>query len=424
MVCFIGGFAVLLLYLLAKLVHELVRERGGRDLPPLCLHFDVNETIMLGDPAGGDTYEESLHKIMAKVAFVRPVPQKSRGKGKWAAWAWHDGSPLDPALRDASAPLPPLLPQQFEDPPGCDRFYNVPELKDAYAKCFASEGSPGIIYKAELERMREMMRWPDGVTRDPRLCSPDGYYTFLPAFFYTLAALKASGRRFSVVVRTFGSDLPQLIEAIEAFATGGHPLHLGLSAPELTIAPDRCWIGRYSRSDGSFTLSADPGGKLGAKKAPAGSSHFPDEGAMVEALQGPRDGPTRMSAVQDDYHWWKAAGYLPSAGKPMWLSRPTSDPSAWRHMFFDDNIHCDEEDSIVAVRVRASEADSSFTPVSGAVTVALHSSAIKKVGTILPVKMEDYFIRQIRVCDANFGEYEWKDRMRVPGGFKTILGLE
>eukprot|EP00970_Alexandrium_tamarense_P019346 scaffold13929_cov441-Alexandrium_tamarense.AAC.1 len=38
--------------------------------PHLFLHFDVNETILIGDPAGGDTVHECLNKIIAKSAFV------------------------------------------------------------------------------------------------------------------------------------------------------------------------------------------------------------------------------------------------------------------------------------------------------------------------------------------------------------------
>ena len=39
-------------------------------LPHLFLHFDINETILVGDVAGNDTVEECLNKIIAKVAFV------------------------------------------------------------------------------------------------------------------------------------------------------------------------------------------------------------------------------------------------------------------------------------------------------------------------------------------------------------------
>ena len=71
-----------------------------KDKPRLCLNFDVNETIMIGDPAGGDTFEESLNKILAKIAFVKPVPPDEQdATAQWPEWVWHDGSPLDPALK-------------------------------------------------------------------------------------------------------------------------------------------------------------------------------------------------------------------------------------------------------------------------------------------------------------------------------------
>ncbi|KAL3822622.1 hypothetical protein ACHAXA_006407 [Cyclostephanos tholiformis] len=38
--------------------------------PHLFLHFDINETILVGDVAGGDTLEDCLNKIIAKCAFV------------------------------------------------------------------------------------------------------------------------------------------------------------------------------------------------------------------------------------------------------------------------------------------------------------------------------------------------------------------
>merc|ERR1719326_1995997 len=240
------AIAVLVVLLTCVLISKCTRRNAPA--PPLCIHFDVNETIMLGDPAGGDSYEDSLHKILAKVAFVRPAPPESAGvrrSGRWADWTWHDGSPLDPLQRDPSAPPPPLLPEAFADPPGCVRFYNVRELKGKFAKCFAAPGSPGAIYADVLEELRAQLRWPEGVPRDAALCSDEGYHRFLPAFFDTLVELRRRGRPYSVVVRTFGTDLPHLLDALDAFGRGRHPHHPGLNAPEFTIPPDRTWKGRY-----------------------------------------------------------------------------------------------------------------------------------------------------------------------------------
>ena len=64
-----------------------------KDKPRLCLNFDVNETIMIGDPAGGDTFEDSLNKILCKIAFVKPVPEGEQdADAKWKEWCWHDGA--------------------------------------------------------------------------------------------------------------------------------------------------------------------------------------------------------------------------------------------------------------------------------------------------------------------------------------------
>ena len=458
--------AAVISFVVVFVTHSLMKRLRSASAPPLCLHFDVNETIMLGDPAvcacaispsiqllvlklppsltvlhpsplsmmtqGGDSYEDSLHKILAKIAFVRQVEPAARGPGRWSSWTWHDGSPLDPLLRDASAPPPPLLPDAFADPKGCVRFYNVPELKAQFAKCFAAEGSPGVIYRETHEKMRDAMRWPSGVPRDSRLCSDEGYYRFLPAFFHTLVELRRRRRPVSVVVRTFGTDLPHLIAALNAFSTGAHPLFPGLNAPELAIPPERTWIGRYDASDGSFNLRDDPRGELGAAKYAEGGADAPaslppafgTEAAMLAELEGePRGDGLRLSAVQDDYSWWKAAGYRPSAGKPLWLSLARGG-GEFRHIFFDDNIHCDPNDSIVAVRARvAAGANAPFTPVSGRGTVALHGAVLRKVPTMMPVQHKDWFLEQIAQCEARIDELRARDIRGAAGGLIEVVGL-
>ena len=65
----------------------------------------------------------------------------------------------------------------------------------------------------------------------------------MPAFFQTLASLHAKGQPFSVVLRTFGTDLPRVQAAINAFAEGSHPLHRG--APPRTfdaLSASRVWF--------------------------------------------------------------------------------------------------------------------------------------------------------------------------------------
>ena len=172
----------------------------------LVLHFDVNETIMIGDPAGGDSFDDSLNKILAKSAFCRATgPLGVNGACDVTPTAWHDGTPM----ADLPPAPPPLRPEwTFDTPPGAAAFYKQPALKRGHAKQFADAGSPGAVYAAERERCRVALRWAHAP--HPALSSEEGTGTLLPAFYRTLDSLHRSGRTFSVVLRTFGSDLPRV----------------------------------------------------------------------------------------------------------------------------------------------------------------------------------------------------------------------
>ena len=44
---------------------------GARRPPRLVLHFDLNETIMVTDAAGGDDFNACLNKMVAKSVFLK-----------------------------------------------------------------------------------------------------------------------------------------------------------------------------------------------------------------------------------------------------------------------------------------------------------------------------------------------------------------
>jgi hypothetical protein len=55
-----------------------------RRLPKLVLHFDVNETILLVDEAGGDTFEDCLNKIICKSAMVMKELDEKQQPSHWS----------------------------------------------------------------------------------------------------------------------------------------------------------------------------------------------------------------------------------------------------------------------------------------------------------------------------------------------------
>ena len=123
---------------------------------------------------------------------------------------------------------------------------------------------------------------------------------------------------------------------------------------------------------------------------------------MLAELQGELGSLPRVSAVQDDYEWWRSHGYAPSSGKPLWLTL-RGDPCGWRHIFFDDNIHAKPHDSIVAVRMRR-ESHGPFAALSGEATMELHGSVLRKVPTAHAVCDIDWFVREIEACERSLGE--------------------
>jgi hypothetical protein len=84
------------------------------------------------------------------------------------------------------------------------------------------------------------------------LCNFFSFYVYafpklLPAFVHTLQTLVDSEREFSIVVRTFGSDGPDIAAAVAAWAEGAHPLYKG-------CPPNSAWRRYFSPTPGSEVL--------------------------------------------------------------------------------------------------------------------------------------------------------------------------
>merc|ERR1712070_151891 len=96
-------------------------------------------------------------------------------------------------------------------------------------------------------------------------------------------------------------------------------------------------------------------------------SQVTDENLALGMIQGHRD-RNGVFACMDHYEWWRDHGYIPSSGKPVWIVEDEAEE--FHHIFFDDNIHNDPSDSIVAVRVRK-QGSEAFVPLTGEQTLDL-----------------------------------------------------
>jgi len=443
----------------------------------LFLHLDINETILLGDDAGGDSRNESTHKMLAKSAFCR-IPEQPNSKktkrndeneneNKDNRNSWDNTRALEPTHwwdgqeigRETSVPK---LYTGFRWPDKCCPYYRTAYKK--HAKSFCSEGNHGRIYRPVLEACEAALATPSAVssgttgTWDHSGGGGGGAKenTMLPAFYETLRHLIKSHQNagqnetfgnesespsrspskspsklpFTVVFRTFGSDLPEIAKVVTTFAMGEHPGYPGVHFPPLCLPPERLYQGRWK-------IVEDDNDDNRLKKPPTVVYqlwNYHDETQLVasgdaEILKLLGSSGSAVFGIRDDYRYWKKQNWNPTAGKPVWVPEYPSCPGGdndnknnnlsdsecdsdsdnhskdrdgecyAHHLLFDDNIHNLPNDGIACVRTQV-DSESKVGPllfdsVHGSDLGDYQGVHLVRVPTVEPVLNPHWYIQQI-----------------------------
>jgi hypothetical protein len=412
--------------------------------PHLFLHFDVNETILIGDPAGGDSVDDCLNKVIAKNAFVSTVGfgkdqtelssdsnraslSRSPSSGNISEESthhfrptnWWTGLPLntvedEPTNQSGERLYPPPLYTGWVWPPNTCPYYRTQYKK--IAKAF-TESSHGKIYRPLYEKIRAKL----GLATNHATQSEDEdeFQHFLPAFFHTLQyyfpSHKINGSphkpsnlppppKVTLVLRTFGQDLPKVARVITEFAQGNHPKYPNYYNPELILEEKQLYRGgwRYCCSDSTdrnesgeydllYELHPYNGGGIDCS----------GDDEVLDFLQS-----TTIVGIQDNYSFWRDHNHAPWSGKPVWAwtSSPDLDgdnPHHHHHILLDDNIHNDFSDGAGGIRVPIPSANKnkvsslSYLSLHGKEALGMHGKHLIRVPTIRPLMEDDWFIRQI-----------------------------
>lgn len=105
--------------------------------------------------------------------------------------------------------------------PAASHSYSAPTL---HGTCIDAARA-GEMFVGVFHALAARLGQPDAEAH-PLFAS--GQRRILPSFFELLLHLQASGRSFTVVFRTFGTDLREVIEEMNLFATGRHPSYPGV----------------------------------------------------------------------------------------------------------------------------------------------------------------------------------------------------
>ena len=309
------------------------------ELPRLVLYFDVNATVIITDPAARLSLDEALDKAL--------------NQPDW------DGS-------------------------------EQPDWNISFKKNNSEISKEGLL---------KALRWPNGVEIDEKLCNGEYHFIF-PSFFKTVTQLAKEKREFTIVFRTFGSDLERIRTAMNEYAAGNHPLYNYDGCEELFIPTSRMWKGRYG--NGEFIPEGDqlitPTSTASYTLTNHAENHqtttLTFEEDIISALEC-RNTPRAAVACQDHYEWWKFHKYIPSSGKPMWI---TEDDKNVHHIFFDDCIHKSASDSIISVRHRKTGEDN-FKFMTGEEIINLHGCNTVRCQTVDAIMDPNYFLNKIKECE-------------------------
>ena len=127
---------------------------------------------------------------------------------------------------------------------------------------------------------------------------------------------------------------------------------------------------------------------------------------------------TRVWGIRDNYQFWADNGWEPWAGKPVWMTTPTS--SKHHHVLFDDNIHNLPHDGIAGIRRQHQplpplppsppqlatdktidvvpslpETSTVFESVSGSEVQKMHGLHLIRVPTVEPILNPEWFLQQL-----------------------------
>lgn len=320
----------------------------------LILHVDLNSTILVSDAVTKQGTITTLESFLPTVTWGRVTKQ-----GKWV---W---------MSDSPSLLPPCE--------GAVSYYS----KFGRVAGFTSTPA-GLKFKGVLEEHLAMLRWPAGQEEDQELSvrGEDGqlYHWILPSFFQLLQDLVAQGTEFAIIFRTFGTDLPHVLGTMRHVLTqGSHPLFPNLPALKLSVneTPGRI---RCSKK-GTVLTRADE--RVSSRDGERGLYQF------LSSAQG-------LGGFQDHFDWWAHNTFSILGGKPLWVD--PFDPMV-QHIFIDDNIRQNDEDTIVHPKVFL---DPDGTQTRTASTPELYDICLVQNDLLKAISDLSYFTKHVRICQENY----------------------
>lgn len=330
--------------------------------PHLVLNFDINKTIVMVDTAKNQPISDVLNGILSECTWGEEVECDERSPVE-AGWRAVNSEPS--VLRfcrpeEHGGDTLSYLEYLGRKLPGKE----AKKQREKMYKDFTKPGHPGESFRHHYKSMKSRLLGRYGsLAGGPK---GDGPKTqIIQAFFELVVDLVRRGRSFSIVFRTFGKDLPRIVDEFNAFCEGKHPRYPGLrldgtAQSGLDLRVSLANSGSWYRDDGRTAIvwgttrleeelkAAGCGFTEYLKQA--GCEHLEvcdGQGTVFQDLRRRTEGSCSI-ALRDYWPFWHKFGEKGIYGKPLFVDRSEGNRL---DLFFDDCITLGEEDTkIVDVR--------------------------------------------------------------------------
>lgn len=180
----------------------------------MCLHFDINKTIIMSDVVSGRTMTETLSSLLSECTWglCEPKELEHRSATDWVA--------CHPQPTNVS-PVPGsvTLGTYLED-------HTLVSKKEQtrIKRAFTQKGNSGHQFLSFQNDLNEALRCEINAANNDQLhYLSSGYYHIIPSFFRLVEYLAEMDIEFNILFRTFGVDIENVCSEFNLFCTGRHP---------------------------------------------------------------------------------------------------------------------------------------------------------------------------------------------------------
>lgn len=282
----------------------------------LILHFDQHNTIQISCEHPKRNLREALNHFLSSVVWGEEIDNK---------WIWRCTEPqLDkPNVYPSAITYYKYLEKKLVN--SSDNRQNLYKK----SQTFTQDNEEGQCFKKFIDKYMNSLLCQKTVPinksvpntihdeESNKLC-----YLIIPIFFDMIKKLKEEHYEFAIILRSYGSESERFLKTVKSVLNTDEFKHLNIPLHET--------VGGFKRDDkNQNNIKLEFDNKIYEKDL--------DIYNKLNSING-------ICAIRDHFEPWRANNYSCYYAKPIWLKL---DDDKHQHIFFDDNISYDMENSCI-----------------------------------------------------------------------------